>query len=1131
MPGLVQNGRKRPSTALSDDDEAEQSDYPSSVSVGSKRVRQARGASESPVHTNGSRRHDQLGTQNGSASAMHDDDEFQPGTLVRVKLRNFVTYTAAEFHLGPSLNMIIGPNGTGKSTLVCAICLGLGWASDHLGRAKEIGLFVKNGSEEAEIEIELAAGPGMDSNPIVRRLIRKSDNKSIFWINGKHASKNAVLALCKQFSIQIDNLCQFLPQDRVVEFAKMDDVDRLRETLRAAAPKQMVEWHDQLKQLRSEEKVGETKQQGEKRHLEGLEKLQNASRDDVERWHQREGLLQKSKCLKKVRPIIELSLRKNDINQAKKDLHTARRELDQINADVEPVRLAQAEVESYRDQIEQVAKLRKNRVDVVKTQADKLFVSVGKGKDKTAEYASQVSGQANAKKERERDIARLNAEIQRLQRQRQEQPVEYDAEAFEQRKAELGAQLRTANSRHVEVEGQITAIRSRVHEINEENRSKREQRKLLDTQSGKQASVLQSMSQDTAKAWKWFRENKDNLNLRGQVCGPPILECSIRDPQYADAVESQLRKGDLVAITCTHPDDQKLLSNEFLGRQRLHDIYLRTSPKPYSEYRPPVASAELQGMGFEGYIIDYVQGPDPVLAMLSDNARLNRTAYASRPISDEQHAAVSSSQIQKWVSGKDVYQITTRREYGASSTAVTQLRKARCFVDQPVNSEEKRQLDEALLRIQRDAQEVREQHDHFKQEMIDLRKQMQDLKQERDSVQAEQDQIKKAIAAREALPRKIKLKQDELDGYVDENAQTSDRIRVIKAESCQASLENVTNTIDYAKAVTQLRTFYESALEAEMRWIEAKSEVTALKKENQEILEKLQRKQMDIQALDKHHENLRNEYRRLMKTTQDDLNGLTQAEKDLVMEYRQLPSLEALELEVQAVAARLEMMAEGNPGAIKAYEQREEDIIKIREKFEELTASLESTKEMIAEIREQWEPQLDGLVSKISDAFAHNFEQIGCAGEVTVYKDEEDFDKWSIQISVRFREGESLQVLNAHRQSGGERAVSTIFFLMALQDLAQSPFRVVDEINQGMDPRNERMVHERMVDIACQERTSQYFLVTPKLLTGLKFHPKMKVHVINSGEHVPDAQEVKGTWNMREFAKIALRTRKGIPVA
>lgn len=51
----------------------------------------------------------------------------QPGSIVRVKLTNFVTYTAVEFFPGPSLNMVIGPNGTGKSTLVCAICLGLGW--------------------------------------------------------------------------------------------------------------------------------------------------------------------------------------------------------------------------------------------------------------------------------------------------------------------------------------------------------------------------------------------------------------------------------------------------------------------------------------------------------------------------------------------------------------------------------------------------------------------------------------------------------------------------------------------------------------------------------------------------------------------------------------------------------------------------------------------------------------------------------------------------------------------------------------------------------------------------------------------------------------------------------------------
>ena len=75
---------------------------------------------------------------------------------------------------------------------------------------------------------------------------------------------------------------------------------------------------------------------------------------------------------------------------------------------------------------------------------------------------------------------------------------------------------------------------------------------------------------------------------------------------------------------------------------------------------------------------------------------------------------------------------------------------------------------------------------------------------------------------------------------------------------------------------------------------------------------------------------------------------------------------------------------------------------------------------------------------------------------------------------------------------------------MSLQSMAKAPFRVVDEINQGMDPRNERMVHERMVEIACKEHTSQYFLITPKLLTNLRYDKRMKVLCIASGEHMPE---------------------------
>lgn len=78
----------------------------------------------SPEESNSVQDHAITNGESGTASVT---DQYQPGSIVRVRLQNFVTYTSAEFFPGPNLNMIIGPNGTGKSTLVCAICLGLGW--------------------------------------------------------------------------------------------------------------------------------------------------------------------------------------------------------------------------------------------------------------------------------------------------------------------------------------------------------------------------------------------------------------------------------------------------------------------------------------------------------------------------------------------------------------------------------------------------------------------------------------------------------------------------------------------------------------------------------------------------------------------------------------------------------------------------------------------------------------------------------------------------------------------------------------------------------------------------------------------------------------------------------------------
>jgi chromosome segregation ATPase len=50
------------------------------------------------------------------------------GSIVRIALENFLTYDSVSFTPGPDLNMILGPNGTGKSTIACAIAIGLGFS-------------------------------------------------------------------------------------------------------------------------------------------------------------------------------------------------------------------------------------------------------------------------------------------------------------------------------------------------------------------------------------------------------------------------------------------------------------------------------------------------------------------------------------------------------------------------------------------------------------------------------------------------------------------------------------------------------------------------------------------------------------------------------------------------------------------------------------------------------------------------------------------------------------------------------------------------------------------------------------------------------------------------------------------
>ena len=262
--------------------------------------------------------------------------------------------------------------------------------------------------------------------------------------------------------------------------------------------------------------------------------------------------------------------------------------------------------------------------------------------------------------------------------------------------------------------------------------------------------------------------------------------------------------------------------------------------------------------------------------------------------------------------------------------------------------------------------------------------------------------------------------------------------------------------------------------------------------------------------------------------------------------------LEALNVDTidDAVAALEEAEAKANsiddnPDVLRQYDKLKQEIAQLTDELENLADSKEAQLADINRLKDPWEGALTNSLHKVNSLFGTYMAELDCAGEIVLKRGDANpastqpqpgdnarfnFENWGVEIHVKFREKAKMSVLSAQRHSGGERSVSTIMFLMALQELMVSPFRCVDEINQGLDERNERLVFKRIVENSTKApkagdlaaHSGQYFLITPKLLPNLHAMEEeaVTVHIITNG---PYTFESPIDWNPDRFVDIGKR--------
>merc|ERR1712154_459872 len=108
------------------------------------------------------------------------------------------------------------------------------------------------GKNEAEVEVELHNEGG--NNFVINRKWSKCENaktKTIWTLNGRFTTGKQVTDLVRKLNIQTDNLCQFLPQDKVHDFSKMNPKQLLSRTIDAIGDSQLKEDHESLKAMQN----------------------------------------------------------------------------------------------------------------------------------------------------------------------------------------------------------------------------------------------------------------------------------------------------------------------------------------------------------------------------------------------------------------------------------------------------------------------------------------------------------------------------------------------------------------------------------------------------------------------------------------------------------------------------------------------------------------------------------------------------------------------------------------------------------------------------------------------------------------------------------------------------------------
>ncbi len=208
--------------------------------------------------------------------------------------------------------------------------------------------------------------------------------------------------------------------------------------------------------------------------------------------------------------------------------------------------------------------------------------------------------------------------------------------------------------------------------------------------------------------------------------------------------------------------------------------------------------------------------------------------------------------------------------------------------------------------------------------------------------------------------------------------------------------------------------------------------------------------------------------------------------------------------ELKLVSAHLQKMQDIPDDAEKIYNDYSGNIDELKVKLGQLQ---ENKKAMLAELQSRkrvWKEAIANLIASVDPAYQAVLSASDATGFVK-FDEGAEIEDAGIDLYVGFRGG-APTTLDPFTQSGGERSVSLMAFILSLQARIVSPLRAMDEFDIHMDPKNREAMFKMILSQMKQRASSQYLVITPSILT-----------VFDRSAHVIVVQAVHGSSEIREL--------------